>query len=136
MDTEFFIELNWNLRRSEITILKNDQKRGRIMAVYWVLVARSQTVTKNLNLFNELSILLPISSGTLHSNYWKTGCSFRNNNSSIFCQGSASQTCQKCDKWLKYYTSQILHLCPWLFLHTQTINLRFQKRENNSFRRT
>lgn len=101
------------------------------MAVYWVLVDRSQTVTKNLNLFNELSILLPISSETLHSNYWKTGCFFRNSTlSRLFCQGSASQTCQRCDKWLKYYTFQIL--CLWLFLY-KTNNWQEASKKRKSF---
>jgi len=37
-----------------LSFKKNDQNRGRKMALYGVLVARSQTVTANLNLFNEL----------------------------------------------------------------------------------
>lgn len=41
------------------------------MALYRDLGVRSQTVTANLHLFHELSILLPISARTLHSKFEK-----------------------------------------------------------------
>lgn len=84
---------------------KNYENRGREMALQRVLEARSQPVIANLNFLNELSIILPTSARKLCPSYWETWCSFSSHTlSSFLCQISAAQTCQRCDKWLKYYT--------------------------------
>lgn len=111
------VESNWEVKQSH---QKQDQNRYKKMTLCRVLVSRSLSISENLNLFNELLLLLPISSRTLHSlQLLRDMMLFQK--SYILQLVVKSQQLKLIGDVMSeiYYTiHQFLCLTPWLFLLT------------------